>query len=103
MSKRCEKCGQSMPLWGCDREGRAICYLCEKGTAASGDAPFLDCACCGRITTRARWDERAEKWSPDFCWRCLADERDRAAAGGMTLRGAQAMFDALDRARERSR
>lgn len=65
------------------------------------DAPFLDCACCGRITARARWDERAEKWSPGFCWRCLTDEREAAASGGMTLRGAQAMFDALDRARER--
>lgn len=63
--RRCDGCGNRMPLWGCDRNGNSICYDCERAARAadgctehsfgSNDGQPVDdhCSRCGIL-----WSER---------------------------------------------
>lgn len=92
--RRCDGCGNRMPLWGCDRNGNSICYDCERARARCPTCGSEDCrACrtCGELQSICKCRARA------------SDERERERAGLPTLAGTRAMFDALDRARDQRR
>jgi hypothetical protein len=54
--QRCDRCGNRMPLWGCDRDGNSICDACERAARAadgctehsfgSNDGQPVDDHCC---------------------------------------------------------
>lgn len=37
--QRCDRCGNRMPLWGCDRNGDSICDDCERAARAATPCP----------------------------------------------------------------